>query len=100
MLNFPSDTNFDKHARQDFYEVSLQNLTLLLPTLPASLGKGMDPINPPMPGEPRSQRQLQLHASMPPEPGPPSETFPEPGTRFESGAAVGLAIAELGGSPF
>lgn len=75
-----------------------QYFTLLLPSAPA-LGRGMDPTNPPLLGDPRLQRQLQLHAS-PPEPGPPADSDPEPGTRFDSGEAVGLATAALAGSPF
>jgi hypothetical protein len=66
---------------------------------------------PPMPGMPRSQRQLQVHWSgSPPEPGPPADSaleapFPEevgaaPGTMSVSGAADGLGMAELMGSPF
>lgn len=58
-------------------------------------------MKPPMPGMPRSQRQLQVHGSATlPEPGPPADSGPEPGTIFESGEAVGLGIAELAGSPF
>jgi hypothetical protein len=71
---------------------------------------------PPMPGTPRSQRQLQVHWSdslpepAPPEPGPPADSeleapFPAdagsaPGTMSVSGAADGLGMAELMGSPF